>query len=383
MENNEENKSFEDLSKYGQEEINRTLTREKIIKEVEADLVNNPRYKEFFEQYNESSVKSFINSYKSGKANWIMWGESFALAEERKILKYISIANEKLWEIQQKKLFNLQCQWRAEVITIPEIVTTFDFRYWETFIKHCPFLSPISEDEYDLYREYILSENFDTEPLGYHSWQDYDQYKSEHTNIDGSYMPEWYEFYDQRMGTNSLFLLPDTRGEKEDFYLKLYFDDQRKQKPELYAAQKNIDQRPYLNYYDLKTLDDFVETFEDLKIRDAYRSMRNSHLESIEYDSALNDAIETLKQAGNIEMTYAGNWRESIIKTARNYEKEKIYEAFSIAYKNYLNRLNMGIGFNQDVSEDTINFQKTLVREYRERILKGRALNGEPEDFNF
>jgi len=383
MNNLEENNSFNDLSKYGQEEINRTLEREKIIKEVEADLINNPRYKEFFEQYNASSVRSFIDSYKSGKANWMMWGENFSLIEERKILKYISIANDKLWEIQQKKLFNLQCQWRAETIKIAEINISYDFMYWEQFIKLCPFLSPISETEYELYREYILSEDFNSEPLDFNRWQDYEQYKSEYVNSDESFLPEWYEFYDQRMGTNSLFLLPDTRGEKENYYLKLFYDEQRRLKPELYAVNSNRDQRPYLNYYDSKTLAEFVETFEDMKIREAYRAMRSTQLESLDYDGSLTDAIEILKQAGNIELIYAGDWRESILKTARNYEKEKIHQAFSIAYKNYLNRLKLGIGFNHDLSDVNIKHTTELVNGYKERILKGRVLNGEPEDFNF
>ena len=146
MGNNDDDKSFNNLSAYGQEEINKTLTHEKIVKEVEEDLTNNPRYKEFFEKYSTSSVKSFIDSYKSGKANWTMWGETFSAMEQEKILKYTTIANNKLWEIQQKKLFNLQCQWRAEAITIPEITISYEFTYWEKFIEQCPFLPPISEN---------------------------------------------------------------------------------------------------------------------------------------------------------------------------------------------------------------------------------------------
>ena len=106
-------------------------------------------------------------------------------------------------------------------------------------------------------------------------------------------------------------------------------------------------------------------------------------VDSLEYNEDLSNAVEILKQAGNIELCYAGNWRESLLKTARNYEKEKIYEALSAAYRNYLNRLKMGIGFNNDSTEENTNFYISLIAGYKERILKGRALNGEPEDFNF
>lgn len=110
MNNNAEDQSFENLSTYGKDEINRTLKREKIVKEVEEDLKNNPRYKDFYENYSPYSIKSFIESYKSGKANWVMWGENFTEMEQKKILKYTNLADKMLWEIQQKKLFNLQCQ---------------------------------------------------------------------------------------------------------------------------------------------------------------------------------------------------------------------------------------------------------------------------------
>jgi hypothetical protein len=255
--------------------------------------------------------------------------------------------------------------------------------YWEQFIKQCPFLSPITENEYDLYRDFILSDDFKFDKWEYHDWQDYDDYKADYINEEGSDIPEWYQFYDQRMGTGSLLILPNVRGEKEDYYLKLFYEDQRKQKPELYAVNTNLDTRPYLNYYDDEKLKLFVETFEDLKIRDAYRAMRSMQVDSLEYNEELSNAVEILKQAGNIELSYAGNWRESILKTACNYEKEKIYEAFALAYKNYLNRLKMGIGFDNDLTEDNINHYTSLINGYKERILKGRKLNGEPEDFNF
>lgn len=106
-------------------------------------------------------------------------------------------------------------------------------------------------------------------------------------------------------------------------------------------------------------------------------------VDSLEYNEDLTNAFEILKQAGDIELCYAGNWRESVLKTAANWEKEKIYEALPVAYKNYLNRLKMGIGFENDLTEDNIKFYIDLINGYKDRILKGRALNGEPEDFNF
>src|SRR5574338_93348 len=384
MASNEENQSFNNFSKSGQEDINRTITREKLIAEIEQDLKNNPRYKSFFDQYNPRSINYFIDYYKNRKASWIMWGDLYNNIEKKKILKYSTIANDKLWEIQQKKLFNLQCRWRAEEIELPGINLTYDFWYWELYIRQCPFISPISEDEYQLYCDYILSDDFELEDVPSYQWQSYEDFKAEYMDSKRVVTtPEWYQFYDSRMGTGGLLTLPDIRGDKEQFYFKLYFENEKKQNPEKYNIKTDPDTRPQLKYYDHEELEQFIETFEDTKIKDAYRAFKNNNLENLEHDGKLMDAIEVLKQDDNYELTFAGNWRDSIIKTAYNYEKQKVYAAFSTAYKNYLNRLNMGIDFDHELTQDTIDHINQLINLYKQKILKGRILNNEPADLNF
>lgn len=379
-----ENLSLNEMSKNAQEEIQRTIEREKLITEIESDLRTNSKYMEFFNKYQSSSIDSFIGFYKQVKASWIQWGNMYSSIEESRTLKYSRIAYELIWQIQQKKLFNLQCQWRAEAIQLPGIETTHDFMYWELMIFNCPFLSPISEDEYDLFSEYILSDNFEIDSMLDYDWQDYDQYKDEYHNIEnGITMPEWYQFYDSRTGTGSLLDLPNIRGEKEKFYLQLFFENDREKNFEKYNHSSKPDSRPPFKYYKDEVLEEFVNTFEDPKVKEFYRVIKNNKSVYVESNDDLREAIETLLQAGDIEMQYADTWQKSIIRTAKLYEVQRIYNAFSTTYKNYISRLKMGIGFDTESIESNIEITASIIKISKENILAGRVLNGEPADFNF
>lgn len=374
----------EGLPEKVQKEIIKTIDRQELITEIEHELRTHPRYKEFFNKYHPRSVELFINQYKLQKASLIEFGEMYSRMEEQRTLKYAEIAYNKLWEIQQKKLFNLQCQWRAEQIQLPGIEISYDFMHWEKKITECSLISQISENEYDLYREFILSGGFEIESLYDSHWQDYDVYKQEHTDAsEGSTKPEWYEFYDNRMGTGALMSLPDIRGEKELFYIKLQRNHERENNPEKFVPKEDPDKRPSLKYYDNKVVEEFVEKFEDARINQYHRAVKENKKINIHYDDELNEAIETLNEAGNIDLDYAGNWRESILTTAKNYRIKCIYDTFESAYNNYLKRLQMGIGFEPLYSEDNIQFVDSIIASYKNRILKGRALNGEPADLNF
>lgn len=351
---------------------------------IEKDLNTNPRYKEFFSRYNPESIKSFIKYYSERKAHVVRSGASFKEKEEKKILKYINLANELLWEIQQKKLFNLQCEWRAGQIELPGIETTAEFLYWEKYIRVCSFLPPISEDEYDLYAEYILSDDFDIDNETSTEWQNYDMikysYKNEEESLD---IPAWYMFYDSRMGTSVLLTLPDERGDKEEFYLELVRNEAKVKNKQKVKPAVNTDPRPSFNYYREEVLDEFIELFEDNTTKDYFRAAKSFDERSVKASIDVEHAYQTLLEAGNVEVVYAGSWHETLIKTAHKYEKELIREAFDRAYRNYLNRLNMNIGFDPDVSEKDEKYVTEFVKDYKERLLRGRVLNNESGDFDF
>jgi hypothetical protein len=89
--------------------------------EVEQTLRTEPRFVNFFQGYNATSVENFIRSYKWLKAFILQHGNRWLEKEEQESLKWINAAQKHLGYIQQKKLFDAQCLWRAEQLTIPEI----------------------------------------------------------------------------------------------------------------------------------------------------------------------------------------------------------------------------------------------------------------------
>ena len=383
MSSDPENKFLDQFSKHTREELQKTIDREKLRNEIENDLLTNPKYKDFFEMYSAFSIKNFINSYKYSKAHWIEFSDHFAKAEERQILKYSELAFEKLWEIQQKKLFDMQCLWRAESLQIPVIETSHDFMYWEQAITQCSFVPAINENEYDLYCEYLLSDSYQDNVSLSDRWQDYDTFKKQYLDSrEGISKPEWYFYYDTRMGTGSLLSLPDVRGDKEEFYRNLFFENDKLENPEKYIIKEPSDKRPVFKYYEKEVLEEFINEFETAKVKESYRLAKvKKHLD-VEMDDDILDALEILKETAEVSFISATNWRDSIILTAKQVEKESTFKAMSNAYKNYHKRLESGIAFPGSPEKD-LEFTLQLIKIFKDQIIKGRVLNGEPADFNF
>lgn len=364
-----------------------------IQEEIEKDLRENPKYNSFFEKYHPNSKDIFIDSYKWKKSDWLKYEDIYLNSEEEAVFKYKLLAEECLWQIQQKKLFNFQCEWRAENKETEEIQFTGDFMKWERNIRNCPFLEPISKDEAELYKEYILSDDF--ERIYFESdieWQNYNQLKRNFQSEDNydefsdSHYPEWYQYYDNRYGTSHLLNLPDIRGEKEMYYITKYkenkkaeFENEKKRKIENGTYEEQVfDIRSYAGAYG-EALEEFVMNYENDKIQRLYRADLAMPME-IEDDEELFRSLTALMEAKEkIDMVYGDDWRSSIINTARQFENMKIYECFDSVYAEYLQRLNMGISYEH--SEDN-----SIDRKYdqsKKIILSGRKINGEPEDFNF
>ena len=364
-----------------------------IQEEIEKDLRENPKYNVFFEKYHPNSKDLFIDSYKWKKSDWLKYEDIYLNSEEEAVFKYKVVAEECLWQIQQKKLFDLQCQWRAENIVVKEIRFTGDFMKWERNIRNCSFIEPISEDEVELYKEYILSDDF--ERFYFESdidWQNYYEIKRNFHSEDNydefsdGHYPEWYQYYDSRYGTSQFLNLPDIRGEKENSYSTAYhlnkgieLENEKKKKIADGTYKEQIyDKRSYAGAYG-EVLEEFVMNFENEKIQRLYRADLAMPME-IEDDEELYRSLTTLIEAKEkIEMNFAEDWRSAIINTARQYENSKIYECFDNVYNDYLQRKQLGISY--DYTED-----KSLERMYvhsKNIILAGRKIKGEPEDFNF
>jgi hypothetical protein len=354
-----------------------TLTKE----EIEADLHTNPRYKKFFNRYSDWSLEGFITYYGWFKPFVLDCGKKDIEAEERGIEHQTEWAYDLLMQIQQRKLFELQCQWRAGLITLLDVRTTWDFKYWEKMIQRCPFLSPISEDELDFFQQYIMSSEYDEEDSLYFNWQEYGSMKRLDREPDGPWeYPAWYTYYEQYRGGADWRLMPDVRGEKEAEYLWIFREERDRGKPPI--EYKPMDSRPQLSPYDYETMKEFIRLFEPPEMLRCYQAYKRE--KDITDDEDLDRAILTLKCARTpIPMEPHENWRDAIFAAARYARQVEASRACTWAYTDYFQREQLGLPHEITLNEKEIRQEEEWRTQIADEVRRGRVLNGEPDDWNY
>jgi hypothetical protein len=368
--------------------IEQARLREKMHEEILAELNNSPQIKELKLKYSLPSVENFIAYYAAEKFRILNWGPQHAQWHEEEDLIWMEKANECIKEIQHKKLFDLQCMWRAEMLDLEGIELCMDFTFWESDILNCPLVPPVTEEEVDLYIGYLLSNNCDIDDWGFTRWQDYDQIKEAYNNDDADVdFPEWYDFYNGRMGTGVYMLYPDTRGESETYYVRLYHQHQYKKLVKEKAKRKqlaeNQQQLPPLLLADKEQLRWFVTTFEDketlelAEFANAFRSLDDYNWEWNNDKQLLYDASE------NVPVLPHYDWREALHRSANLYRRMKISEALPLAHQSYLLRIHSGIPFEHERSHRDFEEWKSHMRnKLKDQIKQGKLLNGElPDDY--
>lgn len=381
------------LTPEQQKELDTVNWRINFQQKIMEQLQTNPDIQNYFQNYNEYSVEQFINSYCQQKTYWHQHGDFYLKLQEQHELKWIEAAWWHMEAIQQKKLFDIQCMWRAEQIELPGVRLCVDFGYWQQDVLNCPFVDAITEEEIELYRQYLLQDDVELkDDLGFSSFQHYEGIKQAYLSEgeEGGNLFAWYEFYNSRKGTAHYMDLPNIRGEKESFYITLA----RNANPEKRAAIQEMKQvfdhpvdQPYtdrngkelLNAFSRETLGYFVNTFEDKQTKEYYKAAAWFTRDYEEKDN-LDSSIEVLLSANEdvaIEEHY--DWKQAIHDAARRYTIRKISEALPDAYEQYQLNVSMNISFPCKNVDHMLAAKKTVTDD----ILLGRKLNGEPEDLNF
>jgi hypothetical protein len=300
------------------------------------------------------------------------------------------MAEEALWAIQQKKLFNLQCQWRAEQVKVKGVEHSTQFLLLSSNIQHCPAISPVSRAEVDLYVEFLRS-GLARPSLGFDNWQDYEAFKAEYEagsipgidNPADDHMPAWYRFYDEHMGTDSLLGLHDIRGEKEHRYRSIARQKQL-ETMKGNSVPKTIDNRPYLSIFDIDTVESFVKKFEDKRTLKYCRAVEEFQLQ-LDEQMEVDDAIETLRNASNfVPIRSNMDWKQAIIDAAHRYELEQVSNILTTVHQEYIFRVENSINFPQsmiDKKREEYAFQ--LCEMAKQQIMEGRTLLGEPNNMKF
>lgn len=354
--------------------------KEKFRKEIEAD----ENIQAFFKGYNSYSVKSFVDGYVNKK----MLVYEFADLHLRKVdqmdTQWVNEAEYHLGIIQQKKLFNLQCLWRAEQIELKDIEIGYDFRIWGAYILECPFIDPITDEDIELYQKYLCQENMDFDINMFEDWQDYDSIKGRLQSRDDSEAPEWFEYYDTYKGTSGYLILPDIRGQKEKKYIIAIQQENHKKHAEK-QKQADIlnprDLRPSLKGdYDTDFLKSFIEKYEDKKIKRYFNAYFKSKLLTGDNEE-IQEQIDILLAADiPLQFVPASDWQTSVFETVKKYKKLKVIEFLPLAFEQYKLKAMTG---NKLSAKEVFEEAKSMRGIFTNLILNGREFLGEPRNFDF
>ncbi len=344
---------------------------EEIVKETIRELYGNARYWEFFKTFNEESVHDFITEYAAKKAYYLVNGNILVSKKEREQFRFRDLAESCLWEIQQKKLFNLQAEWRAGLITLDGVEVTRDFYCLEKSIRTCSFLTPVSAAELNLYMDYVESGEF-CEKTWYYHWQDYDSIRN--AGDCKEIVPAWYRYYDSKMGSEYLMLLPDKKGEEEKKCLaawRHHFGNQHALDANSEGMFHGTGPDLHLNY---ETLDFFIKTFENRNLLNYFQAAEKKP-QDVSDEALLQDALRLLQKAEtNVRLPKARDWRQAIIKGAALYKTNQILANLPTIFDEYWFRIKSGIAFAETDDLHILHEYKAYTRVYRQQVSEGRNL---------
>ncbi|NOU46894.1 MAG: hypothetical protein HOO86_07525 [Bacteroidales bacterium] len=356
------------------------------------EMKQNKNHTDYFNKYNPGSIESFMLHYATQKAS-LASHYKYMIDEtnQNKELKYRAHTEKIFNLILQKKLWDIQLKWRAEQIQIKEIRTSWDFFFWDNYVSSCPFVPAVTEAEIEIMKAFLRDDNFsDHTKLWYGGWQNYGDIMEIDEYGDLSALPDWYEFYDLRMGTGLLLQLPDIRGKKEEYYLDIarnYYNEKSK-KNESVTQPIYVAPLPYLhasyeemyNYARANENDKhFIELF---RINKEMNKTQESY--SMISDDEIDHAVYLLKEA-EFPVVMPGNtdWRDALMKCSQQYMNSIIANELDVVYEEY--KLFLEIGISRNNIEDVLQeFENDPISQGAIRsILKGREICGEPQNLDF
>jgi hypothetical protein len=387
MEEDNHNHESPKADKYTEARVKKgieTLLNEKELKiKWRKELEDNPEVVAYFDTFRGNAMEDFLNYYISQKYFYHTYGDFYKKLSEKKRNQWIDEAYEQLEAILQKQLFDKQCLWRAGQITLEGVEIIFDFTIWSQDIFNCPFLDTISSSDIALYQSFLADEGLSRYDLnGFNEWQDYDQYKKSYTSSeDNDYLtlPEWYEFHNNRTGNGTLLLMNDARGKKEQLYKELHRDSKDKEQDNpIIQPQVEVDSRPYIRTHCNEQTALFIDKFESKTIKNQYKYYHEMTDSRINSNTAklLDEIIDAGEQ---IPVSSHHDILEAIEIAYNRYVLKNIAAHLPMAHEIYLFNKQMQINSTKVVEPFYYEFRE----KYKEKILKGRELNGEPRNFDF
>lgn len=349
-----------------------------------SDIQQQDFFKKLSKTYAAASVESWLQHYVDGKYRWLKRLERNEERYEYMQSRWLDSAHDHLEAIQQKKLFDLQCRWRAEQVQLPGIEICYDFELWESNVFNCTFLDPITTEEVDFYTQYLLHP--DAQP-GYHEakanlfhWQDYNGLQDARGRNYA--IPEWYEYHNQFTGAGSLLSLPDIRGMKERKYQLLAIQSRIDASNAAAVAEDSTgDTKPWMFISAEDEALEQVLDYDGLLVRRA-RKLYNWQLSRVENEEPAMDMLRDLMEAEEpVPVEAHDNCYTALKKAHRRYQCRMIAAALPQAYEQYIINIQMGIGFS--ICDLTMSKLQSSRDMWLTELLTGRRVAGEPENLDF
>lgn len=402
--------NFDDF-KYNEKKLpadhqQRLLLFDELRKETIKEMKESKDNKDFFKDYSDEEVDAFILEYAKIKSNNARHYNFHINNIKDKQLKLKVDAEMVYTFIKQKQLFNIQLKWRAEELKIEGIECSMDFLFLSENINECWFLPEVSDYEVKLLKDYILHDEYYT--FNYYSphlWQSYDLLKTESGNPFLERYQRWYTFYDERLGTGSLLMLPDIRGEKEKKYIIASNKQTKKESIQKKEEElKNLTPKPTPPlpklqegyHYKMST---FANLFEDdIHIKELFRLQEKQHSFNLndkkdteiynENDISDDYIWELLFQLDDIDeilaMESVEQWREALMTLHEDYKCKKTESFIDIIHEESELFIEMGLSNKRSKAElIKAMSEDPMTLAHRNYILDGRKALGEPMNFDF
>lgn len=340
------------------------------------DLETNPRYKPFFDKYGSTFKLIFIHAYAKLKQDCLKYKEGWENEVDEDEIDWMSKAYDQFGIIQHKKLFDLQCLWRADQIELKDIEISNEFIMWNYDIMRCPLIEPLSKADVALYKEFLRSDEIDIEYARWYS-QHYDQVKRDFFDEEDEPLPfiQYMKFHNERTGNNYL-LLPDHVGEREKAYMKMHhrkieFEGTRPK----FKSEKTDEERKLTRNMD-DTMAKFVHTYESKEVQFAHDNFK-----AFLKDKRTSEDLEPMDQMiyklwiGNSTVPFDSSvsWRKAIYKAYRKHMCTMLEPYLDLAFEEYKLKEQTGL-IDEPIHVGTI--EKT-VEMYKKMYSEGRAWNEE------
>ena len=367
-----------------QKEAIEAKEKEAYYKEVCNTLDTDERLLNYFKDFDEQSVKEFKEFYAHQKVSWRFAQYNQTEFKAKLDERFHDYCVSSLKNIQYIKLFHAMASWMNEEVVFDGIQICWDWHQWHAKPLSCPHLPPIEKHEVQCYIDFLnqVGDDFAIDDNYIHlspdNFFETDEAKGADRWIgqDEELMyGSWFKYYDKCYGTEYYKLKPGLRVNKENKYIYRTHEEEAKQNP----IDPNAVHAPYLHFYTEK--ENFIRLFEDSEFKHLYRAHaaqteQNNFAEEIDMEIIhLCDAEEIIPIESN------DDWRQGVKIACEKYHRETAILLMWDVYEEYLVFKPIKDGL-KDWERDSDTYDE-LREQVANRILTGRRLMGEPEDFNF